>query len=101
MLVDKKISVALLDLTQLQNISTTTTTKSIKYDHDTTGDNLFLFGVELDNDSDKSHSHLGFTGIKLLEQLNQLRNRGIFHLNATYKIVKYCYLLIRFGFKDN
>ena len=37
---------------------------------------------------------------KLLERLNQFKNSATYHLDATYKIVKYCYPLIVFGLTD-
>ena len=60
---------------------------------------LLVFGVELGNGTDKSHFHLGFTTIKLMLRI-KLYKDGCYHIDATYKIVKYSYPLIVFGFSD-
>ena len=44
--------------------------------------------------------YLGFTSLGLLKRLQNFNNQGTFHLDATYKIVKYNYPLIVFGFTD-
>ena len=74
--------------------------ESIRYDPEKTADDLFPFGVQLGNGSDEEHFHLGFTGVKLLERLKTFKNSGSYHIDATYKIVKYCYPLIVFGFTN-
>jgi hypothetical protein len=61
---------------------------------------MIFFGVELGNGSDSSHFHLGFTTVYLVKRIDDFDNRGEFNIDATYKIVKYCYPLIVFGFSD-
>ena len=67
--------------------------KSYKEDDD----EMFFFGDKLGNGLDSNHFQLGFTSTTLLQRT--LLN-GMFHLNATYKIIKYFYPLIIFGITD-
>lgn len=69
----------------------------------TNDDELFSFGEDLGIGSEESPFHLGFTSRKLLSNLDLYINndhKGVFHLDATYKIVKYCYPLIVLGLTD-
>ena len=62
---------------------------------------LFTFGVDYGTGTDDDHFNCGLTSIKLLQQMEEInRNNGLFHLDATYKIVKYDYPLNVFGFSD-
>ena len=73
----------------------------LKYEFDvTTDDALFTFGIELGDGSDQNHFHLGFTSVKLIKQIEEFQNRVCYHIDATYKIVKYLYRLIVFGFSN-
>ncbi len=63
-------------------------------DHD-----MFIFGCQLGDGSDEDHFHLGFTSRNLIRQIVNF-SKGCYHIDATYKIVKYCYPLIVFGFSD-
>ena len=75
--------------------------KSLTYRPDITSENsLFVFGPNFGNGSDENHFRCGFTSQKLLMQLNEFKNQGVFHIDSTYKIVKYAYPLIVFGFTD-
>ena len=75
--------------------------KKLTYNPNTnTDDELFTFGVEYGRGTDDDHFHCGFTSVRLLEKLNKINStNGIFHLDATYKIVKYNYSLIVLGFR--
>ncbi|CAF0754992.1 unnamed protein product [Brachionus calyciflorus] len=62
---------------------------------------MFTFGVDLDVGSDDDHFHLGMTSYNLLKNIELAGpNKGIFHLDCTYKIIKFNYLLIVFGLTD-
>ena len=83
------------DLEQLgEYVDTLSYKKGITKEYD-----LMVFGVELGNGSDKSHFHLGFTTLKLILRIVQFKD-GCYHIDATYKIVKYSYPLIVLGFSD-
>ena len=65
---------------------------------------LFFFGIEISNGmpiigngTDKSHFHSCFSSKILLRKLN---NTGQFHIDCTYKIIKYFYPLLVFGITD-
>ena len=74
---------------------------SHRYELGVTNDNeLFVFGDEMGTGADESHFHLGFTSIKLLKSIDEFKNKGCYHIDATYKIVKYSYPLIVLGFTD-
>ena len=55
------------------------------------------FGEELADGSNENHFHLGMTSKKLLQNINCV---NIFHLDCTYKIVRYGFPLIVFGGTD-
>lgn len=63
---------------------------------------LFVFGDELGDGSDENHFHLGFTSHKLLRRMyeHNAQENGVFHLDSTYKIVKYNYPLFVLGYTD-
>jgi hypothetical protein len=63
-------------------------------------DDLFVFGVEMGNGSSQNHLHLGMTSMTLLNQLHKFKNNGVYHIDATYKILKYAFPVIVFGFTD-
>ncbi|MBI3231988.1 MAG: hypothetical protein HYZ51_02825, partial [Candidatus Doudnabacteria bacterium] len=44
--------------------------------------------------------HLPLSRVALLNQLKIFKNNVVFHLDSTYKINKYVYPLIAFGFTD-
>jgi hypothetical protein len=51
---------------------------------------------------DDNPFRLAFTSYKLLQTIQEYdaNNRGVYHLDCTYKIVKYNYPLLVFGFTD-
>ena len=62
---------------------------------------MFVFGQDLGDGSKNSHLRLGFTSMKLIKLINKFGNKGVWHIDATYKIIKYCYPLIAvLGFTD-
>ncbi|CAF0870118.1 unnamed protein product [Brachionus calyciflorus] len=60
-------------------------------------DEPFYFGVDISDGSQDSHFHLGISSKKLLENL---KIGETFHLDCTYKVVKYGFPLIVFGASD-
>ncbi len=66
---------------------------------------LFFFGLKFDennkvnvgNGTDESHFNICFSTLKLLKRLE---NIGMFHVDCTYKIIKYFYLLLVFVITD-
>ncbi|CAF0962711.1 unnamed protein product, partial [Brachionus calyciflorus] len=64
-----------------------------KYGH-TSNEDLFVLGIDIGNSSDEDHFHLGFTSYSLLKQIELFKKGGVFHLDSTYKIIKYTYSLI-------
>ena len=60
-------------------------------------DTMFCFGERLGTGTDNDHFQLGFTSVLLLMRLLW---SGMFHIDATYKIIKYFYQLIIFGITD-
>lgn len=56
----------------------------------------------LGDGSDEEHFHLGFSSRKLISRMkeHEAMAKGVFHLDATYKIVKYNYPLIVLGYTD-
>jgi hypothetical protein len=59
---------------------------------------LFVFGVHLGTGTDDDHFYLGFTTLNLLKRIEQ--SNRLYHIDATYKIIKYFFPLIIFGFTD-
>ena len=76
--------------------------KKFIYNSDETPDNKpFVFGCDYGVGTDDDHFHCGFTSIKLLQQMEEItENNGIFHFDCTYKIIKYNYPVMVFGFSD-
>ncbi|RNA17744.1 hypothetical protein BpHYR1_042134 [Brachionus plicatilis] len=67
-------------------------------------DDLIIFGVPVKNGSyvlgsgsDDDHFHMGFTSEKLIRRLKEAE---VFHVDATYKIIKKSNPLIFFGYTD-
>lgn len=67
---------------------------------ETEDDDLYVFGEDIFDGSDENHFHLGLTSVKLLQRINELKNNGCFHIDATCRIVKYSYPLIVFRLSD-
>jgi hypothetical protein len=63
-------------------------------DHD-----MFIFGCQLGDGSDEDHFFLGLTSMHLIRPIVNF-SKDCYHIDATYKIVKYCYPLIVFGLSD-
>ena len=61
---------------------------------------MFVFGKLIGTGNDYDHFQCGFTSLKLLRRVEYFNNGGVFHLDATYKIIKHCFPLIIFGFTD-
>jgi hypothetical protein len=76
---------------------------TLKYDEERTrNDEMFVFGSDLGDVRDDNPFSLAFTSYKLLRTIQEYdaNNRGVYHLDCTYKIVKYNYPLLVFGFTD-
>jgi hypothetical protein len=77
--------------------------ENLKFKHGVTQDDeMFVFGQQYGNGDDKNHFHMGMTSLTLLNNINKFKvnDNGMYHIDATYKIVKYNYPLIVFGFTD-
>lgn len=63
---------------------------------------FLIFGEQYGDGSDEEPFHLGFTTKELLKQIEETcaNSKATFHLDCTYKIVRYNYPLIVFGFCD-
>jgi hypothetical protein len=72
--------------------------RSHKYIENYDPNKLFVFGVRLGKGSDDDHLYLGFTTINLLKRIEN--SNKLYHIDATYKILKYLFPLIIFGFTD-
>ena len=58
---------------------------------------LFTFGTEKDDDN----FHCGLKTMKLLKQIeNVYKSNGVLHFDSTYRIIKYNYPVMVFGFSD-
>ena len=72
--------------------------ETIQYEEGVTKDDeIFEFGTELGNGAEENHFHLGFTSLKLLQNV---KHDGVYHFDLTYKIVKYNYPLMILGVTD-
>ena len=58
---------------------------------------LYAFGENFGDGSDSSHFQLGLTSKKIMSKFEL---NGMFHIDATYKIIKYNYPLIILGITD-
>lgn len=58
--------------------------------------------IQKGDGSNNDHFHVGFTSTKLINSIveNEAMSRGVFHIDATYKIVKYNYPLLVLGYTD-
>ena len=65
--------------------------------HDVYEDEFFCFGAKLGDGSDDNHFQVSLTSKTLLSRI--FRGK-VFHIDATYKIVKYFYPIIVFGVSD-
>ena len=72
--------------------------RSHTYEENYDPNKLFVFGVRLGKGSDDDHFYLGFTTINLLKRIEY--SNKLYHIDATYKILKYLFPLIIFGFTD-
>ena len=63
-------------------------------------ESLFTFGHNLVECDETNHFYLGFTSEILLKRITNFNNQGCYHIDATYKIVKYSYSLVIIGFTD-
>jgi hypothetical protein len=72
--------------------------RSHKYEENYDPNKLFVFGVRLGKGSDDDHFYLGFTTINLLKRIEN--SNKLYHVDATYKILKYLFPLIIFCFTD-
>ena len=64
------------------------------YDAETASDELFVFGLRIGDGSDDDHFNLCFSSKDLISVASKAR---MFHLDCTYKILKYMYPLLVFG----
>ena len=62
--------------------------KSKGYYKEIESDKVFEFGKLIGCGSDDDHFQCGVTSRKLLNRIKEFNNRGVYHLDATYKIIK-------------
>jgi hypothetical protein len=67
--------------------------EKFKFNQNMNESDLFVFGQDLGDGSPNNHFHIGFTSKKPLKLIAKFGNRGCWHIDATYKIIKYCYPL--------
>lgn len=60
-------------------------------------DKMFIFGEKLGNGDDANHFQLMFSSKTLI---SKVLNGQVFHIDGTYKIIKYFYPVIVFGCSD-
>ena len=72
-----------MTITTLKNLKILLKNKFI-YNSDGTPDNkLFVFGCDYGVGTDDDHFHCGFTSIKLLQQMEKIKEtNGIFHFDC-------------------
>lgn len=58
---------------------------------------MFLYGKQMGIGTDDDHFQVSFTSIALLTRIS---SANMFHLDGTYKIIKYFYPVIVFGCSD-
>lgn len=68
----------------------------------TLDDELLVFCEKFGIGTDDDHFSLGFSSRKLIKRIEdfEVNEKGVYHIDLTYKIVKYNYPLLVFGFKD-
>jgi hypothetical protein len=59
------------------------------YSADLKDDYIFVFGNEIGSGEDYNPVHLGFKTRKMIKRIVDFKNRGSYHIDAIYKIVKY------------
>ena len=72
----------------------------MKYRDGINQEELFIFGNKIGDGSDDDNLQCGFISLKLLNRIQQFKNKGVFHLDETYKVVNHSFPLIVFGFTD-
>ena len=73
---------------------------TLKYSNDIDPDELFVYAKRIGTGSDDDQFQCGFTSIKLLNRIKDFNDKGVYHLDATYKIIRHSFSLIVFGFTD-
>ena len=72
--------------------------ESHRYDQfECTDDDFFCFGSQYGKGTDENHFQLAFSSVNMLRNVE---NRDLFHLDATYRILKLCYPVIVIGVSD-
>ena len=62
--------------------------------------NIIIFGKKIGTGEEDDHFQLGLTSVKLLKRVQEFDNKGVYHIDATYKIIKQNFPVIVFGFTD-
>ncbi len=86
------------DSNKLEDIQSHVNSRS--YETRASNTDMFFFGADFGDGSDSDHFHLGFTSVALLKSCIENQHSKLFHLDATYKVLKYFYPLIVFGYTD-
>jgi hypothetical protein len=50
--------------------------ETLQYHEDIEENEMFVFGEDYGDGSDKAHFHIGFTSVKMLKKIDEFRNRG-------------------------
>ena len=74
--------------------------KKLKFNDDIDVNQMFEFGKQVGSGDDDDHFQCGFTSRQLLNRIAEFDNRGVFHIDATYKIIKHNFCLIVLGFTE-
>jgi len=69
-----------------------------RYDQfECTDDDFFCFGSQYGKGTDENHFQLAFSSVNMLRNVE---NRDLFHMDATYRILKLCYPVSVIGVSD-
>ena len=68
--------------------------RNLTYSSRIAGHQIFVFGEQIGTGEDDDHFQCGFTSLNLLNRVEDICSSCVFHVDATYKIIKHCFPLI-------
>lgn len=74
--------------------------QELEYSSDKPEDQMFESGKLVGTGDDHDHFQCGFKSVKLLKRVEYFNNGGVFHLDATYKIIKKIAFLWSYSVSD-
>ena len=74
--------------------------RNLTYSSRIAGHQMFVFGEQIGTGEDDDHFQCGLTSLNLLNRVEDICSSCVFHVDATYKIIKHCFPLIVFGYTD-